>query len=328
MTIAKILYGSHLYGTSTPESDTDFRGIYLPSLRDCLLGTVKDTVTDTTEEDTQYYSLPYFLRLASQGQSVAIEMLSAPESAIVTDSDIWQRLRAEKARFYTRNMKSFLGFAKSQAGKYSSRAERLNEVEVILAVLRRPDTISCEQRRLGEIWGELPESTNAVKTINERNTNTDKRAYVVCGRELQATVTVWHAYQVIETIRDGYGERVRNAKEGKIDWKSLAHAFRVASQARDIVTTGKLTYPLHNADYLREMRLGRIDFMENRLDERLDNLILEVQTLMEESSLPEKVDQSWCDQFVLMSCEREFGLHIPGDPTVSPGAYRVQELSL
>ena len=312
MTIAKILYGSKLYGTSTPDSDHDLRGIYLPSLCDCLLGTVKDTVTDATEEDTQYYSLPYFLRLAAQGQSVAIEMLSAPDSAIVTDSDIWRRLRAEKTRFYTRNMKSFLGFAKSQAGKYSSRAERLNETEAILDVL----TDFSNETRLSVAWNHLPESPNAVKTVNERNTNADKRAYVVCGRELQATVTIQHAYTVIKTIRDSYGERVRNAKEGRIDWKSLAHAFRVASQARDIVTTGKLTYPLHNADYLREMRLGKIDFMENRLDEKLDSLINEIQVLMDTSDLPDKVDQSWCDDFVLDTYEREFGLNLTGDPTV------------
>lgn len=308
MILAKILYGSGLYGTVTPDSDVDYRGIYLPSLRDCLLGTTKDTFNDPLEEDTQYFSLPYFLKLAAQGQSVAIEMLSAPDSAIVGDSDTWRRLRAEKARFYTRNMKAFLGFAKSQSGKYSSRIERLAEVETILSALRRPDTISCEQRRLGEIWDELPESTNAVKTTNERNTNADKRVYVVCGREIQATATVWHAYQVIEAIKDGYGERVRNAKDGKIDWKSLSHAFRVAHQAREIVTTGKLTYPLSNADYLRDMKLGKIDFMENRLDEKLDNLIEEVQDLMDRSNLPGQVDLDWCDQFVLDTYQEYYSL--------------------
>lgn len=307
MTIAKILYGSHLYGTFTPESDLDYRGIYLPTLRDCLLGTVKDTVTDTTEEDTQYYSLPYFLRLAAQGQSVAIEILSAPDSAIVEDGDVWRRLRGEKSRFYTKNMHSFLGYAKSMSSKYSSRIDRLNETETILKVFQRHSTGGGwdrpyrfnDDKRLSVIWDELPESLNAVKTVNERNTNVDKRAYVICGRELQATVTIGHAYSVIKTVYDSYGERVRKAKNGQLDWKALAHAFRVAYQARDIVTTGRLTYPLHNADYLREMRLGKIDFMENRLDERLDNLILEVQSLMDASNLPNKVDQSWCDDFVL-----------------------------
>lgn len=299
MNIVKLIVGSNLYGTSIPGSDTDLRGVYLPSVEDCYLDRIQATINVPEEEDTQLFSLQYFLKLAAQGQSMAIEMLSAPPDKWVESSGLWERLHKNRKRFYTKNMQSFLGYAKSQSSKYSSRIERLTEVEAILLILRRPDTISCEQRRLSEIWDALPESTNAVKTINERNTNADKRAYVVCGRELQATVTVWHAYQVIESIRDSYGERVHKAKDGLIDWKALAHAFRVAYQAKEIVTTGNLVFPLANAEFLREMRLGKIDFMKNGLDKQLDDLIIEVQELMDKSDLPERVDSVWIDQFVL-----------------------------
>lgn len=297
--LVKLISGSRLYGTNVSGSDTDFRGVYLSPLRDCLLNRVKDTVTDATEEDTQSFSLQYFLQLASQGQSIAIEMLSAPDGAVVIQSAAWMRLRAERKRFYTRNIHSFLGFAKSQSGKYSSRAERLNEVEAIFEVFKRGRKKSIEDIRLSEIWDELPESTNAIKGTNPRNTNADKRAYIVCGRELQSSVTIWHAAQVIQTIRDGYGERVRNAKDGNIDWKSLAHAFRVSMQAEEIVETGDLIYPLKQADYLRSMRLGQIDFISNGLDQKLDDLIAEVQVKMDASSLPERVDQAWVDQLIL-----------------------------
>ena len=32
------LYGSNLYGTALPTSDTDYRGIFIPSMEDLLLG--------------------------------------------------------------------------------------------------------------------------------------------------------------------------------------------------------------------------------------------------------------------------------------------------
>ncbi len=297
--LVKLTAGSHLYGTNVPGSDNDYRGVYLTPLRDCLLNQAKDVVTDTVEEDTQSFSLTRFLRLASEGQSIAIEMLSCPTSGILTSSAAWDTLRANRKRFYTRNMHSFLGFAKSQSGKYSSRAERLNEVEAIFEVFKRGRKRSIEDIRLSEIWDELPESTNAIKGTNPRNTNADKRAYVVCGRELQASVTMWHAAQVIQTIRDGYGERVRKAKDGQIEWKSLMHAFRVALQAKEIVETGDLIFPLKQADYLREMRLGKIDFIANGLDTKLDDLIAEVQVKMDASSLPERVDPAWVESFIL-----------------------------
>lgn len=305
--LAKLQYGSSLYGTRIPTSDLDYRGVFLPTLRDCLLGTVKDTINDPTEEDTQLFSLPYFLRLASQGQSIAIEMLAAPDHMHVISSPAWDRLRAERKRFYTRNMHSFLGFAKSQAVKYSSRAERLSEIEAILYVIdaMHPDAFDL---RLSQIWFALPESPNAKKTVNERNSNADKRAYVVCGREIQATATVEHAYKTIKAIGDEFGQRVRNAKDGLIDWKSLAHAFRVALQAREIVTTGDLKYPLADAEYLRDMRLGKVDFLSNKLDERLDTLINEVQALMDASSLPDRVDSAWTDQFVLDTYREHYTL--------------------
>ena len=41
-TIMKGYFGSHLYGTSTPESDVDFKEIYVPHARDVLTGNVKE----------------------------------------------------------------------------------------------------------------------------------------------------------------------------------------------------------------------------------------------------------------------------------------------
>lgn len=297
--LAKVVYGSKLYGTDVPESDQDYRGIYLPTLDDCILGTVKDTITIPEEEDTQYFSLQYFLNLAAQGQSIAIEMLSAPQSAVVISSPVWEMLQAERKRFYTKNMKAFLGYAKSQSSKYSSRIDRLNEAEAIQKAFRQPWKKSIEDIRLGDIWYALPESTNAIKTTNERNQNDDKRVYQVCGRELQATVTVAHAARVVQNIIESYGERVRKAKDGDLDWKAFAHAFRVASQAYLIVKFGNLAYPLYNAEYLRDLRLGKYNFLEEKLDEKLDILIEEVQTLLDQSNLPDGVDQKWLNQIII-----------------------------
>ncbi len=318
MNLAKLIAGSRLYGTNVPDSDTDYRGIYLPTLQDCLLNRVKDTITDETEEDTQSFSLQYFLQLASQGQSIAIEMLSAPDKAVVVSSLAWKRLRAARQRFYTRNMHSFLGYAKSMSGKYSSRIDRLKETEAIITAMERygryrvtdrtPGSPRLETIKLAEMWDALPESLNAVKTTNSRNSNADKRAYMVCGRELQATVTIEHAHSVVQTIHNSYGERVRKAKDGQLDWKALMHAFRVAYQALEIVETGDLIYPLKQADYLREMRLGKIDFIKEGLDAKLDDLIQEVQEKMDRSSLPERVDQAWMEAFILDTYREHYSL--------------------
>ncbi|EOU4524862.1 hypothetical protein ACOIZZ_001972 [Escherichia coli] len=44
----KSYFGSHLYGTSTPESDVDFKEIFVPPARDILIGNVKEHMSKNT----------------------------------------------------------------------------------------------------------------------------------------------------------------------------------------------------------------------------------------------------------------------------------------
>lgn len=302
--LAKLVYGSRLYGVDIPTSDFDYRSIYLPTIQDAILGRIKHAYEDKSEEDTSIFSLHHFLSLASQGQSIAIELLSAPLEKTVSSSVIWEVLRANRKRFYTKNMYSFLGFSKSISTKYSLRAERLAETKSILDVVKPPAMgseylINIGQFALASIWDKLPESLNAKKTVNERNAGAEKRVYQVCGREIQATARIAHAYEVVKVIYDSYGERVKNIKDGKIDYKALSHAFRAALQCEEIVETGDLVFPLKDAEWLRDLRLGKIDFFTNSLDQKLDDLIAEVQVKIDNSDLPDKVDQKWVDSIIL-----------------------------
>lgn len=62
-------HGSHLYGTNTEKSDTDYKGIFLPSIEDYLLQKVQKTITQNTGDgksknsntdiDDQLFSLNY-----------------------------------------------------------------------------------------------------------------------------------------------------------------------------------------------------------------------------------------------------------------------------
>ena len=42
--LMKAVAGSHLFGTNTPESDMDYKGIYIPSKKDFLLSKVESTL--------------------------------------------------------------------------------------------------------------------------------------------------------------------------------------------------------------------------------------------------------------------------------------------
>lgn len=101
-TIVKMLFGSHLYGTDTEESDKDYKGIFLPPFEDCVLNKIpkslnkstsgKDSKNTKDDIDEEIFSLQYFIKLACEGQTVAIDMLHAPDEMIIETSDIWKEL--------------------------------------------------------------------------------------------------------------------------------------------------------------------------------------------------------------------------------------------
>jgi predicted nucleotidyltransferase len=91
--VVEIRFGSHLYGTDTPESDLDLKGVYLPEARDILLQRVTPSVAISRAKDDgernrpgdvdrEYYSLHRYLQLLAAGQTVAIDMLFAPDAAM------------------------------------------------------------------------------------------------------------------------------------------------------------------------------------------------------------------------------------------------------
>ena len=132
--ILKVLTGSHLYGTSTPQSDKDYIGIFIPD-KDYVLGLnkceqvefntnpsssgIKNSKDDT---DCTLYSLPKFIKLAVQGNPNVLEVLFAPPQNIVYVNKYGRRLLEAASFFVSKRIEhTFLGFARSQRYKLENK---------------------------------------------------------------------------------------------------------------------------------------------------------------------------------------------------------------
>jgi hypothetical protein len=313
-TIMKGYFGSHLYGTSTPESDVDFKEIYVPHARDILTGNVKEHMSKNTNNtsskntkddvDHELYSLKYFFKLAADGETVALDMLHTPQSLVVKSDlpDVWKYIQDNRSRFYTTNMKSYLGYVRKQASKYGVKGSRL-------AVLRQALKRSNEWGqyfdngaviRLSHMKNVLPvgEFASWVETENEK---TGKQTfYNLLDRKFQDTLTNKEFNAILVKLEENYGERARKAEANEgIDWKALSHACRGGLQLLEIYKTGDLVYPLQDAPFILDVKLGKHTF--KTVQEFLEDIVDQVEHASEQASkngMQQKVDMSFWDDFL------------------------------
>lgn len=299
--IVKMKFGSHLYGTSTKESDIDYKGIFLPTKKEILLNNFPKCRSFSTgsdreknnsgDIDEEIYSLHYFLKLACDGQTVAMDMLHAPEEMLLESSDVWRKIVKQKHRFYTKNINSFVKYARRQASKYGIKGSRLNAASDVLSVLKS----TMPETKLREVWQELPRNEYCLDTGTDPN---GMRQYQVCGKTFQESASAGYVIPILEKFYNDYGHRAKLAAENKnIDWKAISHAVRAAIQTKEILTTGTITYPLKDAPFLLDIKKGQLDYLNN-VAPTLESLMDEVEKLVNESNLPDKVNVEYWEKFL------------------------------
>lgn len=310
--LAKTLHGSRLYGLDNPKSDWDYKSIHLPPLRDCLLLRASRNVhtegnVGGVKAEFESFALQEFLALASRGEDVAICMLHVSNGDVVETSPAFEELRANKHRFYTKRMSGCAGYCRGMAAKYALRADRMETVERVIHHLEL--MIARGVGKLSQVWDELPSLPHTTKGENPLDRNADKRVYTVVGKGLTAGISPTYALGIIGNVRDSYGERVKNAKNmSGQDLKAVSHSFRVGYQLKHLYQDGAFSFPLPETPFIRAVKEGTLNYVTDGLDVKLNDLITEVEELATKSTLPDKVDQSWCDDFVLNTYRTHYTL--------------------
>ena len=319
-TILKTVFGSHLYGLNTPTSDKDFKGIFMPTPKDILLGQIPKTQklssgpsherNSQEDVDSETYSLHHFVQLALQGQTVALDMLHGNREEIATEE--WYFLKDNRHKFYTRNMRSFIGYARKQAAKYGVKGSRLD------AVLRAWDFLSMkDDQTIGDLWaaGELWEGEHCHLRVVESSEyycdDQQKSYWEVCGKKMTFGGKASHYLPMLKKFYENYGHRAKLAAQNEgVDWKAVSHALRVGYQTRYIFEDKTFSYPLKETPYLLAVKQGRLPY--NEVAGVLDRLIEELETMSLTSTLPDHPDvefwEDWLGSVTLQSIEKYVGV--------------------
>lgn len=297
--VCEMVFGSHLYGLNTENSDKDYKGIILPSKKQLLLGKTSFHVDESTNKnssknskddiDKTYYSLQYFVNLACCGDTIPMDMLHGANDKVIIKSDIWKFLVDNRSKFYTKNMKAYIGYVRKQAAKYGAKGSRLAEIERVLNIAK----CASNEYTVGDL--DVAES-DVVKWMDYKGNH-----YLeVCGSKYQDNLKISFLKRDLQNHFDKYGERTKLAREKNFcDWKALHHAIRAGYATRDIFLHGDFEYPLKESKFLLDVKQGKIDF--NIVEPLLSSLVEEVTELANKSTYPETVDREFWDNFIIES---------------------------
>ncbi len=308
-TILKCKFGSHLYGTNTKDSDEDYKGIALSDSNDILLGNIFKTKKQSTgndrskntKDDLDYdiYSLHYFIKLACEGETAAIDMLHVAGNMILETSDEWKFIQVHREKFYTKNMQAFVGYARRQAAKYGCRGSRLATISEVIKFLT---TYNATNTKIEYVWDKLPIGEHAKFIEDSPN---GSKQYQICGRILQSTAKIQYSLETLISFHDRYGERSKKAEKNEgIDWKAISHAMRAAYQLIELFEHNNITFPRPEAQLLKLVKSGSLDYRKT-VEPALGDLMDKVERLGSNSVFPDKADIAFWNNFLIEICKKQ-----------------------
>lgn len=264
------LSGSLLHGTITPTSDLDIKGIYLPYKNNLLNGkhtptiNIKGVSYDGLPVDFEVWSLQYLKHLVKSGDSNIIDTLFSQTytDAILYADDRYLKtfnLIFIKEHILFNNMTGIVGYCLDQAEKYNVKISTLKTLKEILEIV---EEFPCtEDTKFSTVFSKLPQKSHVYITdIN------GCIFYNVFGKSYQNTIKLQAFKNAIQNRISAYGKRSHEAfNNNSADWKSLAHAYRAGLEYYEILTTGKITFPLKECNELLNIKLGNSDFEKTKL---------------------------------------------------------------
>ena len=311
--IARILCGSHLYGTALVGSDQDYKIVYMPSARNILLqcadkldpeempAIVKQLKKDaelTDDPDVEFMSYRQFLKLLCQGQTNAMDMFFAPRKFHVSEPEPeWYSVQVQADRWISKNSTAFVGYCRKQAGKYAIKIDRYEAVKDVVDYLAKGPEPGQKLSELKGFLNTLVATSAHIEWIHRKTSHGSVLHFSCCQAMIPMEATVETALKTFAAKLDRYGARVKKASALEVeDWKSMYHAVRVAAEATELMETGKLTFPRPERRLLTAIRMGKVPF--DKVSAIIEENLKIIERSVESSTLRENPDWEYADTLV------------------------------
>lgn len=338
-------HGSHAYGTSTPTSDLDLRGVCIPSKRYLLGFNSRFEQIDRHEPDVVVFGISKFFKLAADCNPNSLEILFTDESDHLYVTELGKRLLANREKFISKKAKhTFSGYAMSQLKRIKSHKEWLINPpkapptreefglpnQTVIPADQLMTAFSLMKKKV-ESWGlDLEPLDEASKiqfneklysVLAEMKLASSDEQHIAGGRiigmseNFLAVLEKERSYNTAQRYWSQYQEWKSNRNEARAqleekygyDCKHAMHLVRLMRMCREILTTGQILVKRPDALELLEIRNGAWSY--EQLIEWADTQDKELEAAYKNSTLPNSPNREELDNLCVQIVEEQLYLH-------------------
>jgi len=296
-TIYLVRHGSHAYGTNTPDSDVDEKGVCV--LRDpkFYIGFSKFDQKDggwSDDADRQIYDIRKFVRLALACNPNIIEILFVTEDDVLKITPAGQLLRDNREMFLSRRAaKTFTGYALSQLKKVKNHKKWIDNPP---SEPNPAEHVHMHALMAGDRWTRefddhkfTVEVSSTLREISPVSiTHIDKKA--MSGEQKK-----WDQYAEWKTNRNPV--RAGMEKAYGFDGKHASHLIRLLRMGEEILRDGVVKVRRPDASNLLAIRAG--DFSYDDLLADAEATLERIDKLVKSSPLPADPDYDGAEELVM-----------------------------
>ena len=281
-TIFQTITGSKLYGTDTPESDTDSKGICIIDKKYYVGFIGNFEQWQDSEVDTEIYDVRKAFNLMSGCNPNMLDILFAPKEFWLKVSPYWEIIHNNRYEFLSKKAKfTFSGYAYQQLRRIESHRKWL---------LNPPD-----HQPTREEFGfkQCPVSKDLIRAVLSLPSGVladNIKDDIVKEQRYQEALRNWQNYEEWKKKRNPK----RAALEARVgfDTKHGSHLIRLLRMGKEILTKGEVLVDRRNIDAIELMAIRNCEWSFDKVVGEAKAMDAELDSLYESSVLRHKPDMN------------------------------------